>query len=105
MNRGREASIDAYAAGPIATAMMSDTDLSEFRLEQYDVLKGLSARTRARVLHRWEEAPGYTAERAFPWLPCAAPSCSLRLYERPEPEATEACRGCSCQPHREEPAV
>ena len=41
-----QASVDAYAAGPIVTAMMSDPTLSDFRLEQYDVLENLSAITR-----------------------------------------------------------
>jgi hypothetical protein len=40
-----QASVDAYAAGPIVTAMMRDPTLSEFRLEQYDVLEKLSAIT------------------------------------------------------------
>ena len=40
-----QASIDAYAAGPIVTSMMSDPTLSDFRLEQYDVLEELSAIT------------------------------------------------------------
>jgi Putative mono-oxygenase ydhR len=39
------ASIDAHAAGPIVTAMMSNPDFSDFRLEQYDVLEKLSAIT------------------------------------------------------------
>ena len=40
-----QASVDAYAAGPIVTGMLSDPTLSEFRLEQYDVLENLSATT------------------------------------------------------------
>ncbi len=40
-----KASIDAYVAGPIVTSMMTDPALSDFRLEQYDVLENLSAIT------------------------------------------------------------
>ena len=40
-----QASVDAYAAGPIVAAMMGDPTLSDFRLEQYDVLENLSAIT------------------------------------------------------------
>jgi Putative mono-oxygenase ydhR len=41
-----QASVDAYVAGPIVTGAMSDPILSDFRLEQYDVLENLSAITR-----------------------------------------------------------
>jgi Putative mono-oxygenase ydhR len=41
-----QASVDAYAAGPIVTAVKSDPAFSDFRLEQYDVLERLSAITR-----------------------------------------------------------
>jgi hypothetical protein len=41
-----QASVDAYVAGPIVTAVKSDPTLSDFRLEQYDVLEKLSAITR-----------------------------------------------------------
>lgn len=40
-----QASVDAYAAGPIVTNMMADPALCEFRIEQYDVLENLSAIT------------------------------------------------------------
>jgi len=40
-----QASIDAYLAGPIVAGLTSDPTLSEFRLEQYDVIENLSAIT------------------------------------------------------------
>ena len=41
-----QASLDAYAAGPIVSALMANPVFSEFRIEQYDVLEDLSAITR-----------------------------------------------------------
>ena len=40
-----QAAVDAYLAGPIVKALTSDPTLSDFRLEQYDVLEKLSAIT------------------------------------------------------------
>ena len=40
-----QVSVDAYVAGPIVTGMMSSPMLSDFRLEQYDVIESLSAIT------------------------------------------------------------
>ncbi len=40
-----QATLDAYAAGPIVTAVVNNPAFSDFRLEQYDVLEDLSAIT------------------------------------------------------------
>ncbi|MBE7518516.1 MAG: YdhR family protein [Thermoflexaceae bacterium] len=41
-----QSGLDAYAAGPIVAAITSNPAFSDFRLEQFDVLEGLSATTR-----------------------------------------------------------
>ena|SRR3989304_5189949 len=41
-----QASLDAYAAGPIVASIVGNPAFSDFRLEQYDVLEEHSAITR-----------------------------------------------------------
>lgn len=41
-----QSSLDGYAAGLIVAAIMSNPAFSDFRLEQFDVLEGLSTTTR-----------------------------------------------------------
>ncbi len=41
-----QASLDAYAAGPIVASIVGNSAFSEFRLEQYDVLEEFSSITR-----------------------------------------------------------
>jgi hypothetical protein len=45
-----QASLDAYAAGPIVAAIMNDPAFSDFRIEQYDVLEDHSAITHGVVV-------------------------------------------------------